>query len=321
MVLLFKELSTVILNAGLAWMTGALFARIWLGNCSASWCDKARRRLHFSVLAAAGMCIIGSVCTLWAETAIMNDSSLRDARGVFWTMLTMTHYGRAGLCALVVLLGLACVYLARNRTQEVRIHDGVITMLLLVFAYARVSVSHAAIDGTFGLNVWMQWLHLLLISLWVGAVMVSAWSVLPCAKIFQKTASRATTVFLKALSRAATLALAGIAATGAYNAVRGLGSVDNFSASAYGHALALKLCLVAVAIGLGAFNRFIGFPAVMMSNAAGSSDLSDSSNSQAIPWPAAMQRVVFVLRLESIVLLAVLIAAAVLTNQAPPALS
>ena len=174
MVLLFKELSTVILNAGLAWMTGALFARIWLGNCSASWCDKARRRLHFSVLAAAGMCIIGSVCTLWAETAIMNDSSLRDARGVFWTMLTMTHYGRAGLCALVVLLGLACVYLARNRTQEVRIHDGVITMLLLVFAYARVSVSHAAIDGTFGLNVWMQWLHLLLISLWVGAVMVSA---------------------------------------------------------------------------------------------------------------------------------------------------
>lgn len=34
-----------------------------------------------------------------------------------------------------------------------------------------------------------------------------------------------------------------------------------------------------------------------------------------------MQRVVFVLRLESVALLAVLIAAAVLTNQAPPALS
>ncbi|MEO8406987.1 MAG: CopD family protein [Oxalobacteraceae bacterium] len=315
MVLLFKELSTVILNAGLAWMTGTFFARIWLGNCSASWCDKARRRLHFSVLAAAGMCIIGSVCALWAEMAIMNDSSLWDARGVLWTMLTMTHYGRAGLYGLVVLPGLACVYLARNRLQQYRGYDGLIATLLLVFAYARVSVSHAAIDGMFGLNVWVQWLHLLLISLWAGAVMVAAWSVLPCAKVFQKTASRATTVFLKALSRAATLALAGIVATGAYNAVRGLGSFDNFSASAYGHALAIKLCLVAVAVGLGAFNRFIGFPAVVMSNA------SDSSNLQAIPWPAAMQRVVFVLRLESLVLLAVLIAAAVLTNQAPPALS
>lgn len=73
--------------------------------------------------------------------------------------------------------------------------------------------------------------------------------------------------------------------------------------------LAIKLCLVAVAVGLGAFNRFVGFPAVTIAITA------DSANAQ------AMQHLIFVLRLESDVLLGVLMAAAVLTNTAPPALS
>lgn len=313
MVVLFGEFWTVILNAGLAWMMGAFFARIWLGNCQADWCDSARRRLHCSTLAAAGLCMMGSVCVLWAETAIMNDSSLLDAHGALWTMLTMTHYGRTGLFALCILLVLAGAYLVRNRLQSYRAYDGLIAALLLAFAYARANMSHASING-FGWNLSIEWLHLLLISLWTGTVMVSGWVVLPCATV-QKTVAPASAAFLQALSRAALFAVAGIAATGAYNTLRGLGSVDNFFASAYGHVLAIKLCLVAVAVGLGAFNRFVCFPAVTIAITA------DSANAQAMRWPAAMQRVVFVLRLESVALLAVLIAAAVLTNQAPPALS
>lgn len=307
MVLLFGELSTATLNVGLAWMTGTFFAHIWLGNCQAGWCDSARRRLHCSALAAAALCMLGSVGALWVEAAVMNDSSLLDARDVLWTMFTMTHYGRTGLCALVILLVLASACVARNGLQRRRVHDGLIAALLLAFAYARANMSHAAING-FGWNLSVEWLHLLLISLWAGTVMVSGWIVLPCATV-QKTVAPASAAFLHALSRTALLAVAGIAATGAYNALRGLGSVDNFSASAYGQVLAIKLCLVAIAVGLGAFNRLIGFPAVAVSTAA------DSVNAQ------AMQRLIFVLRLESLVLLGALIAAAVLTNTAPPALS
>jgi putative copper resistance protein D len=311
-VLLLKAASTALVNASLAWMAGVFFARICLGNCAISWCERALHRLHFSVPVALGICIVASFCALWAETAVMNDSTLWDARRVFGTMLTMTHYGRAGLCGLVMLMGAGFAYLARNKSPERRVYDCLVATLLLVFAFSRVSVSHAAINRTFGLDVWVQWLHLLLIGLWAGAVMVSGWMVLPCAEVVQKPQWRATSGFLTALSRAATIALAGIAATGAYNAYRGLGTLDKLSGNAYGQVLTIKLCVVAVAVGLGAFNRFIGFPAVVKA------DLSDS---QPMALAAAMQRVVFILRLESLVMLGVLIAAAVLTGEAPPALS
>ncbi|MFC6520626.1 CopD family protein [Undibacterium arcticum] len=91
--------------------------------------------------------------------------------------------------------------------------------------------------------------------------------------------------------------------------IGGLGSLDNLSGNAYGRALTIKLWLVALAVGLGAFNRFIGFPAVV------------TPDSRAIPLPVAMHRLVFILRLESFVLLGVLIAAAALSGEAPPALS
>ncbi len=209
---------------------------------------------------------MGSFCTLWAETAVMSDATLWDARGAFWTMLSMTHYGHAGLCGLVTLTGIAGACLARNKLHDRHACDFVVVALLLVFAFTRVIVSHAALNGMFGLDVWVEWLHLLLIGLWAGAVMVSGWMVLPCACILQKNEWRATSGFLKALSRSATIALAGIGATGAYNAYRGLGSLDKLSGNAYGHALTIKLCLVTVAVGLGAFNRFIGFPAVVISD-------------------------------------------------------
>src|SRR6202022_2911112 len=128
---LFQWGSTVLLNASLAWMTGVFFAHIWLANCSASWCDRAMGRLYFSALYAAAICIVSSFCTLWAAAAAMSDSRLWDARDSLWTMLSMTHYGRAGLCGLVTLLGIGGAYLARNRLHDTRIADFAAAALLL----------------------------------------------------------------------------------------------------------------------------------------------------------------------------------------------
>ncbi len=246
----------------------------------------------------------------------MSGATLWDARGAFWTMLTLTHYGRTGLCGLVTLLGLGCAHFAHHRLHDRRVYDGLVATFLLVFAFTRVSVSHAAISGQFGLDVWVEWLHLLLIGLWVGAVMVSGWLVLPCVLVFQKTQIHTVARFLNALSRAATIALAGIVTTGAYNAYRGLGSLDKLLGNSYGNALSIKLCLVAVAVGLGAINQFIGFPALVeLANSPNSTDAQGKAS------PGAIHRLVFILRLESLVLLGVLTAAAVLTAESPPAIS
>ncbi|MFD2272299.1 hypothetical protein ACFS07_17150 [Undibacterium arcticum] len=152
-----------------------------------SWCDKAMRRLDVSVLAAAGICITSSFCTLWAATAVMNDSPLWDARDALWTMLTMTHYGRAGLCGLVTLLGIGCAYLARDKLHDRRTYDSVVAALLLIFL--RLRAQSLATRSTTGCSKWMYGWNgctCFLIGLWAGGVMVSGWMVLPWPEISQK---------------------------------------------------------------------------------------------------------------------------------------
>jgi putative copper resistance protein D len=105
----------------------------------------------------------------------------------------------------------------------------------------------------------------------------------------------------------ASAALAGILATGAYNAWRVLGSPRDLVDLEYGHVLVFKLCFVMLAVALGGFNKFVGLPASLAAR-------TPSASVQ-----AGLRRVVTILRLESIALLLVLIAAAVLANNAPPA--
>jgi putative copper resistance protein D len=132
---------------------------------------------------------------------------------------------------------------------------------------------------------------LLLIAVWVGSVSIAGWLVLDRADC------EAPALFMSRLSRVAGLALAGIVATGIYAAFHRLDSPVRLVESVYGAVLLLKLLCVGVAVALGGWNRFIGFP-------AGGRD----------GWARAR----LVLRIESVFLLAALAAAAVLTMQQPP---
>jgi len=88
--------------------------------------------------------------------------------------------------------------------------------------------------------------------------------------------------------------------TGGATAWHGLGGslapLAPATASAWGVALDLKLVLVAIAVALGGFNRWVVLPSL----------------------PAAWCRFAWVLRLEAGVLAAVLVVAAILANGEPP---
>jgi putative copper resistance protein D len=85
--------------------------------------------------------------------------------------------------------------------------------------------------------------------------------------------------------------------------------LEDFVTTNWGQALAIKLGLVALAVALGGFNRFVGFPAALDSN-AGKTSLNGS-----------MQRLKTVLLVESALLLGAVIAAAVLASEGAPAMS
>lgn len=297
--------ATALVNISLAWTVGVLASKFWLIKGVAQWQKPVRSRLSFAMAASLFACAISIVLSLWTEAAVMGDVAWLDAGPAFSEMLASTHYGHAGLAAIATLvLALFAQWRRKRQSAEIR-GIGIIAVLVLLVALARVSIGHASENGLFSVAALVEWLHVLLMSLWAGAVFVAGWMVLPHMLANESLPTEEKAVYLTSLSNWATVALAGILTTGAYNAYRVLGSPRDLVEGDYGHVLVFKLCFVVVAIVLGGFNRFYGLPAALTSNA-----------------PAKAQRglrtVVAILRIESGALLLVIVAAAVLTSSAPP---
>ena len=224
--------------------------------------------------------------SVWAATVMMGDVSLAPAFGMLPEVLSETGYGRSALAALA-LVG-ALLFTPRTHWDW-----AVRAVLLLLFALARASMGHAGEHGLFSLAVGVEWVHLVLIGVWLGAVALAGWVVLPPARLCADSAWP----YLRLLSHGATVALVGIVATGIFNVWQRLDSPGQLVDSPYGLALSAKLALFVFAVLLGAYNRFIGFPAFAHSGGGVAQN---------------------VLRIESGVLLGALAAAAILTAQTPP---
>jgi putative copper resistance protein D len=288
--------SAFLVNACFALVVGTLTARIWL-QASAGQVRHAVvvGALHRIELAATGLALAAVVLSFWAAAAVMMGGELGAAAAMIWTMAVQTGYGQAGLAGLTILVAVAGLSAFARRSTTTDFASG---LLLVAFAASRASVSHAGEGGMLTLNLAVEWVHLLLIALWLGGVAIAAWLVVPMAYSAIRpglTINR----YLTLLSHAATVALVGIFATGVYNAWQRVGSVQNVMGNTYGTALLVKLAFIGLAVALGGYNKLYGFPALMKS-------------------PVASRRVVAVLRVESFLLLGALAAAAVLTSQQPP---
>jgi putative copper resistance protein D len=179
-------------------------------------------------------------------------------------------------------------------------------MGISVFVFARAAVSHAGDSGVASLQLLVEGVHLWTISLWVGFVGIAAFAVLG-HEVSASSVDRADMAsWVKTLSAVATWTLAIVVGSGLFNASRGVGSMANLVGSAYGNTLLVKVALVAIAVALGGFNRFRAMPRLL----AGLEPLAAVSSLQ--------YRFVQVLRIEAVVLLAALIAAAVLSSSPLP---
>ena len=277
-VTLLQVAATALLNAGFALLTGAVLARAWLSAGLPLFLERVLRAEKGAALA----CLLGGAGAILAAAARMGDSGLIDAVPMWWPVASGTAYGAATLLAIGAALA-AALCICRWRVPAVA--------ALLVFAVARASVSHGGEGGWWSVGCMVQALHLLLIGVWLGAVALAAWVILPAAR-------RPVDAYLAQLSLAATVALAGIVLTGAWNSWQRLSTLSDLWSHPYGMLLAGKLALFAAAAMLGGWNRLYGFPQARS---------------------GAPQAALLVLRIESVVLVGALITAAALVAQQPPA--
>lgn len=299
--------ATVTLNLSVALLAGASMSSLWLRAGASAWSARHIDRLRAATLASATTALLADVALLWLEAAAMAEVPLTEAAPAIYSVLTATHYGLAwmiGMCALAAASALSAIRWRPGRARAA----GLFRLAGLgVFLYSRSMLSHAGAGGDISWAVAADWLHLVLISLWVGEVLVAGLITLRETAAGTHQDRLACAAYVEALSTSATIALIGIFATGALSAWRGLGSLDNASGNPYADALLVKLALVGGAALLGGVNRFLVMPGLL-------AQLRGTQDTAAHPG----RRFAGVLQIEAVLLVAALIVAAILSSTPPP---
>jgi copper transport protein len=167
--------------------------------------------------------------------------------------------------------------------------------IALGFASGLSLSGHSAVDaGASWKSQLADWVHLSAASLWLGGLETMLVAVWPVAPELRRSA------FLR-FSRFATVLVALIVGAGVYLSVLRLPQVSDLWTASYGRVLLVKLLLVSVALSWGAFHHLVVRPALER----GSGDV-------------LLGRVGRSLAGESLVGMAVLLAAAVLVDSSPP---
>jgi len=162
----------------------------------------------------------------------------------------------------------------------------------LAFASGLSLSGHSAADAH---HSWVSeladWVHLSAAMLWVGGLVQLAIVVWPTAPELRGSSFRR-------FSRVATVCVALLLAAGTYLSVLRLPHVHDLWTTGYGHVLLVKLGLVALALAWGAGHQFLALPRIERAGVVGT--------------------VARTLVGESAVAMAVLLAAAILTDSKPP---
>lgn len=299
--------ATVVLNLSLAALTGASLSDRWLRAHRSRWAMRNLVSLRRVCLAAVATALLACFAMLWFEAASMAEVALSEAAPAIHSVLTATHYGfawKVGMAALTVLTVTTMLrWTPRHRTMAHLVRLAAIG----VFLYSRSMVSHAGAGGDISWAVAADWIHLVLISVWVGEVLVAGFVTLRNVTGANSQDRLERAQYTQALSNSATVALIGIFVTGIISAWRGLGSLENATGSPYATVLLLKLALVGLAAALGALNRFHVMPRLL----TGLRDPFGPSEKQE-------GRFVLILQIETFVLVGALVLAAVLSSTSPP---
>ena len=299
---LFQVVATASVNVSYALTVGAMAASLWLGKIE----ETKRLAIQTNLAFATGVGFLGAIVatlmSLWQASATMADVPLLQSGPSLWGMFATTSYGEFGLASLGILVIGAAIHFGLRRRLQVGTYRTAVLCVLGLFAACRIATGHASENGLVSVATAVELVHSLSMALWLGSVLVAAWVVLPTFARLKMAAPMPT--YLAALSSWATVALAGVLSTGLYNAFRVLNAPTELVSTEYGWVLTTKLCFVGIAIALGGWNRFVGFPRTLQAAQA------------PIDWK--LRAITVVLRVESIALLIVVLAAAVLTASAPP---
>lgn len=249
-----------------------------------------RRSLLISGFGAVATIHIGILAFILRAEDALQLPFVRLLYGDLSPIATGTRFGTAFIAmTLGYALVTALVFLAWLADRAWLLWSALVVGL--GFASGLSLSGHSAVDsGASWKSQLADWVHLSAAMVWIGGLVQLGLVVWPLAPELRRRA------FL-GFSRLATLLIGALLLAGVYLAILRLPTVSDLWETGYGHVLLVKLGLVALALGWGAAHKFLAAPRVS----------------------AASGRLRRSLLGESMVGMAVLLAAAVLVDSQPPA--
>lgn len=227
---------------GLLGMIGAVTFRLGVLARAESAEPLARvgARVRRFALAAAGLSLLGMMGRLWVQSASLHGAAAWDPERIA-TLLQITTWGHAWLLQ----AGATAAFVVAVLLRRWWVAAGAAVALAAVPALS----GHAnAVEELRALALLGDTLHVLGAATWLGTLAVLLLAGLPGARAGEAGA------LVRAFSPVALFGASLAAATGVANALFHLSAPAELWTTTYGRALLLKLALVAVVAGLGAYN-------------------------------------------------------------------
>ncbi|MHB8252809.1 MAG: copper resistance D family protein [Acidiferrobacter sp.] len=294
----------------IATVIGVQSCRLWIVPATAV--EHLHKRLwRFLALSLVAL-TASSFVLLVGRTMEMSRQSLSHVWHWLPLVIRETEFGHIWLVRPAALVIMWAAWLLGRRPSRTKTASILMLLSVSAIAFTRSATGHPADQGQWTFPEWMDWLHLMMGSIWAGSLFVMTLTIFPalCRPQFTPV-SRAT--LIKNLSTVAASALAGVLITGLWGAYYYVGDWNDLWHTNYGRTLLVKVALVLGAIALGALNRFLYVPAVG-ATVAHKAPSAPHENLDSKPMQCLARSVAW----EAILLLAVLLTAAVLLHGMPP---
>lgn len=286
--------------------------------------------LEIPVLRLLGVCIalltLSSLLILLSRVLELDGNSWSELPAALPLALKDTQYGRFWPVRIpaLALLWFGWAWCRRYRKHAWAAWLAVIGIAAI--AFTRSATGHAADHGALKFDVWVNWVHLLSGSVWVGSLFGMSLAIFPQLLRAGDAAQENAAVIFQRLSTLAGIALAVILASGIFTAFQELDRFSDLWTSSYGLTLDVKVFIVILMIVLGAHNRYVKLPQLLC--AAGRpiapsplGKLLDGffGNAQAASRDRVVRACARVVLAESLLGVLVIAAASTLLHGMPPA--
>ncbi len=293
----------------LAAVIGTLATGLWIIP------EAARESFHRRLWRLTGVSLtaltISSIVLLIGRTLEMSRQPLHDVPHWLPLVVRETSFGHIWLVRPAMLIVAWLAWLIARRPARHRAAYGIL-LATAVIAFTRSATGHPADQGQWTAPEWVDFVHLIAAGVWAGGLFAMTVAIFPFLSK-ARLAAPARLALTQRLSAVAATALACILITGVLSAYHYLGGFAPLFHSPYGHVLLVKLALVAIAIAIGAANRFVFVPRIRATIQAQKPTLAHESDERAFSHLARS------VAIETGFLVAALVAAAVLLHGMPPA--